>query len=61
MSKFNVNLHQVIYSLSDALSLVGVDQTYHGKRVAYIAVECGIALNWDKKLLDDLFLASILF
>ncbi|NOR80744.1 MAG: HD domain-containing protein [Methyloprofundus sp.] len=60
MSKFNVNLHQVIFSLSDALDLVGVDQIYHGKRVAYIAAECGIALNWDKKLLDDLFLAAIL-
>ncbi|NOQ65235.1 MAG: HD domain-containing protein [Methyloprofundus sp.] len=60
MSKFNVNLHQVIFSLSDALDLVGVDQIYHGKRVAYIAAECGIALNWNKKRLDDLFLAAIL-
>ncbi|NOQ14019.1 MAG: HD domain-containing protein [Methyloprofundus sp.] len=60
MSKFNVNLHEVIFSLSDALDLVGVDQIYHGKRVAYIAAECGIALNWDIKLLDDLFFAAVL-
>lgn len=60
MSKFNINLHQVIFSLSDALDLVGVDQIYHGKRVAYIAAECGIALNLEKDRLDDLFLAAIL-
>ena len=60
MSKFNINLHQVIFSLSDALDLVGVDQVYHGKRVAYIAAECGKALNWNIDRLDDLFLAAIL-
>ena len=60
MSKFNININEVIFSLSDALDLVGVDQIYHGKRVAYIAAECGKALNWDNERLDDLFLASIL-
>ena len=60
MSKFNINLHEVIFSLSDALDLVGVDQHYHGKRVAYIAAECGQALNWGKARLDDLFLAAIM-
>ena len=60
MSKFNINLREVIFSLSDALDLVGVDQIYHGKRVAYIAAECGKALNWDNDRLDDLFLAAIL-
>ncbi|RLA25718.1 MAG: phosphohydrolase [Gammaproteobacteria bacterium] len=60
MSKFSLNLHEVIFSLSDALDLVGVDQIYHGKRVAYIAAECGKALNLDNDRLDDLFLAAIL-
>ncbi len=60
MSKFNINIYEVIFSLSDALDLVGVDQIYHGKRVAYIAAECGKALNWDDDRLDDLFLAAIL-
>jgi len=60
MSKFNINLHEVIFSLSDALDLVGIDQHYHGKRVAYIAAECGKALNWDNARLDDLFLAAIM-
>jgi HD-GYP domain-containing protein (c-di-GMP phosphodiesterase class II) len=60
VSKFKINLHETIFSLSDALDLVGVDQIYHSKRVAYLAVECGKALNWDKNRLDDLFLAAIL-
>ena len=60
MSKFKINLHETIFSLSDALDLVSVDQTYHSKRVAYLATECGKALNWGKDRLDDLFLAAIL-
>jgi len=60
MSKINVNLHEVIFSLSDALDFVGVDQNNHGKRVAYMAAECGKALNWDNERLDDLFLGAIL-
>ena len=60
MSKFKINLHETIFSLSDALDLVGVDQIYHSKRVAYLAAECGKALNWSKDRLDDLFLAAIL-
>lgn len=60
MSKFKINLHEAIFSLSDALDLVGVDQIYHGKRVAYLAAECGKALNWGTDRLDDLFIAAIL-
>lgn len=60
MSTFNINLHETIFSLSDALDLVGVDQIYHGKRVAYLAIECAKALNWGTERLDDLFLAAIL-
>jgi len=60
MSKFKINLHEVIFSLSDALDLVGIDQHYHGKRVAYIAAECGKALSWGNARLDDLFLAAIM-
>ena len=60
MSKFKINLHETIFSLSDALDLVGVDQIYHSKRVAYLATECGKALNWGKDRLNDLFLAAIL-
>ena len=35
------DLRHVIYSLSDALDLVGVDDVGHGKRVGIMAHECG--------------------
>ncbi|MDP2805327.1 MAG: HD domain-containing protein [Gallionellaceae bacterium] len=60
MSVYNVNLHEAIYSLSDALDLVGVTHIHHGKRVAYMAAECGKQLGWKGQDLDDLFQAAIL-
>jgi HD-GYP domain-containing protein (c-di-GMP phosphodiesterase class II) len=60
MSSFNINLHETIYSLSDALDLVGVTHIHHGKRVAYMAAECGKFLGWSGARLDDLFQAAIL-
>jgi len=60
VSKFKINLHETIFFLSDALDLVSVDQIYHSKHVAYLATECGKALNWGQDRLDDLFLAAIL-
>ena len=60
MSQFQVNLNEALYSLSDALDLVGVTHMHHGKRVAYMASECGKSLNWSKAQMDDLFQAAIL-
>jgi HD-GYP domain-containing protein (c-di-GMP phosphodiesterase class II) len=60
MSTFNINLHETVYSLSDALDLVGVTHIHHGKRVAYIAAECAKRLGWQGQGLDDLFQAAIL-
>ncbi len=31
---FELNLREAVFSLSDALDLVGVDDRYHGQRVA---------------------------
>ena len=60
MSKFNINLHEAIYSLSDALDLVGVTHIHHGKHVAYMAAECGRRLGWHKHRMDVLFQAAML-
>lgn len=60
MSKFNINLHEAVYSLSDALDLVGVTHIHHGKRVAYMAAECGKQMGWMGQRMDDLFQAAIL-
>ncbi|WP_297448849.1 hypothetical protein [Ferrovum sp.] len=60
MSTFDINLHETIYSLSNALDLVGITHIRHGKRVAFIATECGKYLNWSGQCKDDLFEAAIL-
>jgi HD-GYP domain-containing protein (c-di-GMP phosphodiesterase class II) len=60
MSTFRINLHQAVYSLSDALDLVGVTHIHHGKRVAYIAAECARLAGWSPARLDALFQAAIL-
>lgn len=60
MTTYNVNLHEAIFSLSNALDLVGVTHIHHGKRVAYMATECGKRLGWSGSRLDDLFQAAIL-
>lgn len=60
MSKFNINLHEAIFSLSNALDLVGVQEIHHGKRVAFMAAECGKELGWDERRLDNLFQAAII-
>lgn len=60
MSTFNINLHETLYSLSDALDLVGVNHVHHGKRVAFMAAECAKTLHWDSQQLDTLFKAAIL-
>jgi len=60
VSKFNINLHEAIYSLSDALDLVGVTHIHHGKHVAYMSVECGKKLGWAGKRMDDLFQSAML-
>ena len=41
----DVDLHQVIYALSDALDLVGIDDLGHGKRVGIMAAACAEALG----------------
>ncbi|MCF6249713.1 MAG: HD domain-containing protein [Methylococcaceae bacterium] len=60
MSTFKINLHETIFFLSDALNLVAGNQIDHGKRVAFMVAECALALKWDRKRIDDLFLAAIL-
>jgi len=55
-----VDLWQLVYTLSDALDLVGVDDRYHGKRVAVMAVTVGEELGWDRPALEMLFFGGIL-
>jgi HD-GYP domain-containing protein (c-di-GMP phosphodiesterase class II) len=61
------DLRHVIYALSDALDLVGVDDVFHGKRVGIMAAECAraegrpedeVAFLFDLGMLHDLGVSS---
>lgn len=58
--KIQLDLRQVVYALSDALDLVGVDDFHHGKRVGLMAVECGRVLGLDEPTLGMLFDTGLL-
>lgn len=49
------DLRQVIYALSDALDLVGVDDVAHGKRVGIMAAECSRTRGAQKAEITALF------
>lgn len=51
----HADLRHVIYALSDALDLVGVDDVAHGKRVGIMAAECATALGRSPKEIAFLF------
>jgi len=57
---YQLNLRELTYSLSEALDYVGIDDTMHGKRVAYIACEIGKKLGWRQSKLDKVMLMSML-
>ena len=54
----NANLRHVIYALSDALDLVGVDDVAHGKRVGIMAAECDMSFLFDLGMLHDIGVSS---
>lgn len=47
-------LSAIVYALSDALDLVGVDDVAHGKRVGVMAAQCGAAYGFDQNECDFL-------
>ena len=42
------DLRSVVYALSDALDLVGIDDVAHGKRVGIMAAQCAKLMGWDE-------------
>ena len=48
-NQFSFNLRQVVFALSDALDLVGVDDVAHGKRVGIMSVHCAQVLGWSEE------------
>jgi len=55
----NLDLGQIMFVLSDALDLVGVDDVAHGKRVAYMAHRIGRAAGLEDDALDTVFHAGL--
>lgn len=62
MSKtlYQFDFRHVIYALSDALDLVGVDDVAHGKRVGIMAAECGKVMGWSEAETTFLFDLGVL-
>ena len=58
--KYNLNIREVTYALSGALDFVGIDDTLHGKRVAYMAAQLAQELTWPQHLIDDLIFIGML-
>ncbi len=57
---YHLNLREVTYALSEALDYVGIDDTLHGKRVAFMAAEVAKKLNWSQQRVNDIVMASML-
>lgn len=55
-----VDLHQAVFALAEALNLVGIDEQQHGERVAYMATVCARELGWETQRIEDLFHAALL-
>lgn len=54
-----LDLRRIVYVLSDALDLVGVDDVGHGKRVAYMASRTAEALGLPEQAREDLLSAAM--
>lgn len=55
IQEFDVDLRQVIFALSDALDLVGVDDLAHGKRVGIMSANCAAVLGWSADQQTQMF------
>lgn len=51
----NVDLRRVLFEIAYALDAVGVDDIYHGHRVAYIAYRCAQQLGWSEERAQTVF------
>ena len=56
----SLDLRQVVYALSDALDLVGVNDFYHGKRVGMMAVEVARTMGMAHAEQNELFDTGLL-
>ena len=55
-----LNMREVSYALSEALDYVGIDDTMHGKRVAFMAAEVAKKLAWPEERIDEIIMTGML-
>lgn len=55
LTKLEIDLRQMILAIEDAVSLVGMNDTNHGKRVGYIACQLASELDFDDSQKQYLF------
>ncbi|MBU0631762.1 HD domain-containing protein [bacterium] len=58
--QYSLNIREVTHALSGALDFVGIDDTLHGKRVAYMAAELAKSLSYPKESVDDIIFIGML-
>ena len=58
--EIRVDTRQAFLTIARALDYVGIDDTHHSHRVAYIAYECGQLLSWSALKLEKTFYAGLL-
>ncbi len=51
----SVDLHRVLFEIAFALDEIGVDEIYHGQRVAYIAYSCAQRMGWSEEQCQTVF------
>ncbi len=56
----SVNIRQLVHALSDTLDLVGIDEVLHGKRVAYMTLQCVKTLGYGSSASDRLYNAALI-
>lgn len=57
---YTLNLREVSYALSEALDYVGIDDTMHGKRVAFMSAEIAKKLGWSQEKIDTIIMMGML-
>ncbi len=59
-SEMNIDLRQMVLAIENAISLVGMNDTNHGKRVGYIASQLGNRLDFSDEELGFVFELGLL-
>ena len=59
-SELQVDLRQMIYAIESAVSLVGMNDTNHGKRVGYIASQLAHQLGYNNQMIQFFFELGLL-